>query len=172
MDSVAPSPATEIPPAVPSLRRRFLSAVYEGVLLTGVVLVATAAGYIVEARVPTYGLPLRHLGQAALFALLGLYFVYFWVKGGQTLAMTTWRIRVVGPRGEPLTAGLAIARYLLLWLFVLPTFALLALAGANHFWIVACTAAAVLLPPFYALVDRDRQFVHDRLLGTRLVAAD
>lgn len=170
MDAGDPSSA---PPLVqvPSLRRRFLSAVYESVLLTGVVLVAGAAGYVIQVALSRYALPLRPLGQLAMFALVGLYFVHFWTHGGQTLAMSTWRIRVVGPDGGPLTVQRAIARYLLLWLFLVPTLAILAVTGAGHAAIVASLAGAILVPPCYALFDRDRQFLHDRLLGTRLVTA-
>lgn len=169
--SPAPDAGAPATPIVPSLRRRFLSAVYESVLLTGVVLVAGAAGYVIQVALARYALPLRPLGQVAMFALVGLYFVHFWTHGGQTLAMSTWRIRVVGPDGGPLTTRRAIARYLLLWLFLVPTLAILAATSAGHAAIVASLAAAILLPPCYALFDRDRQFLHDRLLGTRLVTA-
>ena len=156
---------------VPPLRRRLMSMVYESILLFAVVVVAGATGYIFEGTVARYGLPLRHLGQALLFALLGFYFTWFWTHGGQTLAMTTWRIRLVGPGDAPPRWGRAIARYLLLWLFVFPTLVLLAVLGVGGRSALLALTAAVLLPPLYALVDRDRQFLHDRLLGTRLVTA-
>ena len=156
---------------VPTLRRRLMSMVYESILLFAVVTVAAATGYIFEGTVARYGLPLRHLGQALLFVVLGFYFTWFWTHGGQTLAMTTWRIRLVGPDGAPLRWGHAVARYFLLWLFVLPTLGVLALVGVGGRAALLVLTAAVLLPPFYALVDRDRQFLHDRLLGTRLVTA-
>ncbi len=84
--------------------------------------------------------------------------------------MKTWRVRLVGPGGGPLGYGRAVARYLLLWIFVLPTLAVVWFAGLDEWAAVAALAASLALPPLYALVDRDRQFVHDRLLGTRIVA--
>jgi uncharacterized RDD family membrane protein YckC len=74
------------------------------------------------------------------------YFLWCWLRGGQTLAMKTWKIRLVAPghdRVPPLTALLRFA----LALFAVPT-------GIALGW---------------ALFDRERQFLHDRLAGTRLV---
>ncbi len=85
--------------------------------------------------------------QAYLFLVLGGYFTWFWTHGGQTVAMKTWRFRVERQDGKPLCFGQAAARYLLAWLSVL-------LAGIGFAW---------------ALFDWDRQFLHDRLAGTRLV---
>ncbi len=78
-----------------------------------------------------------------VLAVLGLYFLWCWLRGGQTLPMKAWRIRLVG-----VTPARAVLRYLLALLLV-PT-------GLSFVW---------------ALFDRDRQFLHDRLAGTRLVDA-
>jgi len=149
------------------LRRRLLSMTYEAMLLFAVVFVA---GYLFDTLTQSRNaLMLRHTRQAWLFVVLGAYFVWFWTHGGQTLAMKTWRIRLVGPAVR-LTVGRAVARYLLLWIFAVPTLGILYLADVQGWAAVAALAAALLLPPIYALVDRDGQFVHDRILGTRLVA--
>ena len=91
----------------------------------------------------------RPLFQIYCLAIAGLYFTWFWTHGGQTLPMKTWRLRLVGRGGAPLGYGLAWARYVL------------AVAGGLSFG----------LGFFWAVLDRDRQFLHDRLLGTRLSAA-
>ena len=44
--------------------------------------------------------------------LYGVYFVWLWSTRGQTLAMQTWRIRVVTAAGGPLTQARALGRYL------------------------------------------------------------
>ncbi len=155
-------------PATPPLRRRLLSMTYESMLMFAVVFVA---GYLFDALTQSRsGLTLRHPRQAWLFVVLGVYFVWFWTHGGQTLAMKTWRIRLAGQPGLPLTVGQAIARYLLLWIFVLPTLSILFAFDVQGWPAMAVLAVALLLPPFYALLDRDGQFLHDRLLGTRLVS--
>jgi uncharacterized RDD family membrane protein YckC len=89
----------------------------------------------------------RHLLQAYVLAVAGAYFVWFWTRGGQTVAMKTWRIRLVSAEGGPVGRARAIRRYL----FALAGGAAL---GAGFLW---------------ALVDRDRQFLHDRLARTLLV---
>jgi len=68
---------------------------------------------------------------------------------GQTLAMKTWGLRLRRADGEPLTLPVAIGRYVL------------AVAG------LLCMGVGFL----WALVDRDRQFLHDRLMGTRILRA-
>lgn len=153
--------------ASPTLGRRLLSMTYEAMLLFAVVFVA---GYLFDTLTQSrHALMLRHARQTWLFVVLGIYFVWFWTHGGQTLAMKTWRIRLVGPAAGSLTIGRAVARYLLLWIFAVPTLAMLYVADVQGWPAVVALSLALLVPPFYALLDRDGQFVHDRILGTRLV---
>ena len=141
---------------------------YEAMLLFAVVFVA---GYLFDTLTQSrHALMLRHARQGWLFVVLGVYFVWFWTHGGQTLAMKTWRIRLSEVNGSLVATPRAIIRYLLCWIVVLPTLALLAALGIGGWPAVAVLAAALVIPPFWASVDRDRQFIHDRLLGTRLIA--
>jgi len=157
------------PGATAPLRRRLLSMTYEAMLLFAVVFVAD---YLFDTITQSRsGLMLRHARQGWLFVVVGAYFIWFWLHGGQTLAMKTWRIRLVGRDGGAVDPARAVVRYLLLWIFVLPTLALVVATGVGQWGVVAALAAAIALPPLYALVDPDRQFVHDRLLGTRLIVA-
>lgn len=132
----------------PGLGRRFACAVYEGLILAALVLVA-GFPFLAFTGDATSGWR-RHLMQAFVLLVVGAYFVWFWTHGGQTLAMKTWRIRLESVAGGPVTRPAAIRRYL---------FALFGLAalGVGFFW---------------AFLDRDRQFLHDRLARTRLAAAD
>jgi uncharacterized RDD family membrane protein YckC len=122
-----------------------------------------------------HALYLRQVGMAFLFIVLGVYFVWFWTHGGQTLAMKTWRIRVVSRDGRPLTQARALARYLAAWLWFLLPAALLALIGVPR---LGGIGTLVLVPACllgYALLSKlhpTRQFPHDLLSGTRLVATD
>jgi uncharacterized RDD family membrane protein YckC len=112
----------------------------------------------------------RSLLQAVLVALLGAYFLRSWVRGGQTLAMKAWRLRIVRPDGRGIELGRALARFLLaglplasgaaaaIWLWRHPQSVL----G----WLAIAPAAADLA---WALADRAGQFLHDRLAGTRVV---
>lgn len=142
---------------------------YEAMLLFAVVFVAD---YLLDTLTQSRNaLTLRTTRQAWLFVVLGVYFVWFWTHGGQTLAMKTWRIRLTDARGGTIGTGRAVARYLLLWIFVVPTLALLAMFDVGGWAAMTALAAALLLPPFWALFDRDRQFIHDRIVGTRLVSS-
>jgi uncharacterized RDD family membrane protein YckC len=121
------------------------SAIYEVLMILALVFIATFP-FLAVLGDSTQGWR-RHLLQLWVLAVCGAYFVWFWSRGGQTLPMKTWRIRVVRFDGAPLGAGRALHRYVLAVLG-------LAAAGAGFAW---------------ALVDRDRQFLHDRLAGTALV---
>jgi uncharacterized RDD family membrane protein YckC len=88
--------------------------------------------------------------QLYLLGVMMLYFVVFWKRGGQTLAMKTWRIRLTRLDGKPLSTAQCIIRFVLAALGVL-------CAGAGFLW---------------ALADPDQQFLHDRLCKTRLVMSN
>jgi uncharacterized RDD family membrane protein YckC len=132
------------PPRAPGLPRRLACATYECLILAALVLVATFP-FLAFAGDSTTGLR-RHLLQAYVLAVVGTYLVGFWTRGGQTLAMKTWRIRLVAQDGGPVSLARAVRRYLL------------ALAGG----------AALGIGFLWAFLDRDGQFLHDRLAGTRL----
>lgn len=152
----------------PSLRRRLAAFTYEGVLLFGVVMVAGLLyGALTNQRHALVGQ--RGL-QVFIFLVLALYFIGFWVRQGQTLAMRTWHIRLVTAQGQPLTLGRASARYLLSWLWFLPALALLQASGLQGGWHFSGALLTGVLA--YAAISRlhpGRQFLHDALCGTRLV---
>jgi uncharacterized RDD family membrane protein YckC len=127
--------------------RRLMSLMYEGLLVFAVVFFAGLTFYGLTGGRLT-GLS-RLLFQLYLFAVLGMYFVFCWRRSGQTLPMKTWRLRVVSAEGGPLSLRQAWLRYLLGWPSVL-------LVGIGLLW---------------ALFDRDRQFLHDRLAKTRVIEA-
>jgi uncharacterized RDD family membrane protein YckC len=153
----------------PGLPRRMACWVYEGMLLFAVVFVAgwlfSTLGQVRDAMDAR-----RPLLQAFLFVIFGIYFTWFWAKG-QTLAMKTWNIRVVDTHGRPLTQGRALLRYLCSWLWFLPALAALAplkLSGAeNAVLVVGWVTVWAVLSRFHP----QRQFWHDALAGTRLVAS-
>lgn len=142
--------------------------VYEGMLLFGVLFIAVwLFSTLLQQR---HALYLRNALQEWLFVVLGVYFAWFWSHGGQTLAMKTWHIRLVKANGQPLTFWCAAFRYLLAWLWFLPGLALAWALGAKAWMLVAIPAANVALWAFAVYLDPHRQFLHDRLAGTRLVA--
>lgn len=156
--------------AAPSVRRRLLCLVYEGVLLFGVVMLAGllygVATQQKHAMVGSTGL------KAFLFVVLGVYFVYFWTRSGQTLAMLTWRIKLVGADNTPVRPGKAVLRYVLSWLWFLPALGLVYVAGLKGAGpTMAVAAAGVLAYAGLARLRQDRQFWHDAVCQTRLVSS-
>jgi uncharacterized RDD family membrane protein YckC len=119
--------------------------VYELLLVTAVIFVAALPFLYLAGNAETGWL--HHLFQLYILGVLFAYFSAFWLRSGQTLAMKTWRIRLVNPDGTRLTLRQAALRFVIALLGLL-------LAGAGFWW---------------ALFDRDRQFLHDRIVGTRLV---
>ena len=114
---------------------------YEAILLFAVAFFAAWLFYFASGgRDATSGW-LRHALQLFIAAVFAAYFLWCWLRGGQTLAMKAWGIRLV-----EVTPRRAALRFVLA----------LALLPASIAW---------------ALFDRDRQFLHDRLAGTRLVNA-
>lgn len=141
---------------------------YEGVLLFGVVFLA---GYLFDTLTQSRsGLMLRHGRQAALFLAIGLYFIVCWRMRGQTLPMKTWHIRLVDRSGRAPGLGRLVLRYVLIW--PIPLLAALAVLGASRATGYSSTDMLIVFAPFTIFIwswfDPERQFLHDRLAGTRL----
>ena len=87
----------------------------------------------------------------ALFALMcasaATFHVWFWTRGGQTLGMLAWRIRVKSRGGGLINLKQALIRFLCAW----PAFFLF---GLGYLWI---------------FFDSDGDAVHDRISGSRVV---
>ncbi len=146
--SSSPAAANTRPVAeLAGLRRRLASMLYESMLLLGVLALTFLVPYLILGAVASFTPPGWVL-WLHVFAVLGAYFVWYWRRGGQTLAMQTWRLKIVD-EADGRTASLRRCwlRYALAWPSVL-------LCGLGLLW---------------ALVDRDRQFLHDRLAGTCIV---
>lgn len=161
----APSPSDTPPPA--PLKSRLLSMVYESMLLFGVLFIATwLFSTLLQQR---HALALRDNLQYWLFLVLGLYFCWFWRHGGQTLAMKTWHIRVITREGLSLTWPRAVGRYALAWLWFMPGLAAARYLHVQGWLLLLLPALNMLLWALAVYLDRDRQFLHDRLAGTRIV---
>lgn len=140
---------------------------YESMLLFGVVFIA---GWLFSTLLQQrHALYLRAGLQDWLFVVMGIYFVWFWSHGGQTLAMKTWRIRLVTTNGQPIGVVRAIARYLLAWCWLLPGLLAAWLLGARNWMLILIPAVNLVLWSLTIYLDPERRFLHDRLAGTRLI---
>jgi uncharacterized RDD family membrane protein YckC len=127
----------------PGLPRRLASMVYEASLLFAVALFAAWVFFFASGGRDATAGGMRHLLQLFIGLFFAGYFLWSWLRGGQTLAMKAWRIRLVDV--TPLRALLRFA----LALALVPT----------------------LISIVWSFFDRERQFLHDRLVGTRLIVA-
>ena len=127
----------------PGLARRLASMLYEAILLFAVGFFAAWIFFFASGGRDATAGTLRYLLQLFIALVFAGYFLWCWLRGGQTLAMKAWRIRLVN-----VTPAKALLRFVLAALLV-PT----------------------LVSILWSFFDRDRQFLHDRLAGTRLVNA-
>jgi len=156
--------------AAAPLGRRMMAFLYEGVLLFGI-LFATGLVYGVAMR-QTNAMEHRAGLIATCFFVLGLYFVGTWTHGGQTLAMKTWHLRVVTDTGAPLTPRRALFRYVASWLWFVPPLVLASAALPHTVALeLGVPAAWVVLYALGTRLQPRRQFWHDVLCGTAIVAA-
>lgn len=159
------------PALVPSRWRRFACMMYEGVLLFGVVFLAS---YLFDTLTQSRsGMMFRHSRQAVLFLAIGLYFVLCWRKRGQTLPMKTWNIRLVDSSGGQPGLGTLLLRYILIW--PVPLLAALLVLTASKATGYSSTDLLIVFAPFASFIwtwfDPQHQFLHDRLAKTRLINA-
>ena len=119
---------------------------YEAILLFAVAFLGT---WLFQFAAGTFHIDgwRMHLLQVFLLALFAAYFLWCWLRGGQTLAMKAWRIRLVAKDGHASLGPKAALLRFFCALLLVPT----------------------LIGIAWAYVDRDRQFLHDRLAGSLLI---
>jgi uncharacterized RDD family membrane protein YckC len=128
----------------PGLLRRLASMAYEAILLFAVAFFAAWMFFFASGGADTTRSGAARLElQIFILVIFAAYFVWCWLRGGQTLAMKAWKVRLVD-----VTPVKALLRFL-----------------------IACITVPTGISVIWALFDRDRQFLHDRLAGTRLVSA-
>lgn len=126
----------------PSWFKRIACILYESILV--IAILAFATFIFLKLFGDATQVPKRYFLQLYLWLIAGAYFVFCWVKSGQTLAMQTWRIQLIGRDGNPLGLEQAIRRYMMGSLFF----------GLSFLW---------------AIFDREGLYLHDRFTGGRLV---
>jgi len=159
-------------PPTPSILRRLASMLYEAFVLAAIAFFAGSLFLLASHGQPASGL-LRFALQAYLLAVFAAYFIWCWLRGGQTLPMKAWRIRLVAPGHARVPARAALLRFAYAALFMGSLFASVAAALEHRNVLLAFASLALSgIGIGWALVDRDRQFLHDRLAGTRLIRVD
>ena len=143
---------SHIEPSLPAagLLRRLAAILYDSLLLSALwftvatTLLALSGGRL---SAPDRPLWLLYVFRATLLLVTFLFFGWFWTRGGQTLGMRAWRLKVIADREQPLTWTQATRRFAaagLSW----------AVLGLGFLWII---------------VDSEKRAWHDSLSATRVV---
>jgi len=154
--------------------RRLAAALYDGLLLAAIWLAGLSLDLLLR---QSLGLERNWTLLRLYLFLAGLtYFGLSWTRGGQTLGMRAWRLKLRRADGSSLRWPVAIVRYgamLCAWGLTLAPFLIAALpaqAPLPHRETALCvTALAALAGWGSVLLDRRRRAPQDRLAGTELV---
>jgi len=131
-----------------SLALRLTAALYDTLPVLALWFVATMlAVAITGGALDVHRLPDKMLVQALLLAFTAAYFVISWRRGGQTIGMRPWRLRIVRTDGTPLDMRQALVR----------------------FAVSLISLAAVGLGFWWALFDAQNRTWHDIAAGTVMV---
>jgi len=143
MNDVATSSKPAARPA--RLGWRILSLVYDSLPMIPLVMLTSAAFvWLHGGRTVENSLVLALMQLVTTWGLVGLYFVLSWRRGGQTMGMRPWRVRVLANDGRP-------AQMSALWL---------------RYLVATLTPVLCLL---WCLIDGERRGLHDLASGTVFV---
>ena len=155
--------------ATPTLKRRLICMVYEAFLFTAVEMFALFLFVFATQKLDP---AVVYYGRQVVFVLVAAaYFLHSWTGSGHTLAMKTWRIKLVKVGFATVPMHSAVLRFIYAWGFFLPA---LSICYAFHLTsktqVSIALAVNILAWGLTVFLDKDRQFLHDRLAGTRLIS--
>jgi uncharacterized RDD family membrane protein YckC len=120
-----------------------MASLYDWLLVIAIMMVASTPIVAISNTAVSSG---NRWYQVGLVAVAAVFFILFWSKGGQTLGMRAWRLKLTDKQDRDVTPGRAILR------FACATVSLLALG----------------LGFFRVALSRDGLSWHDQWSGTRL----
>jgi len=127
------------------LWRRLMAMLYDSLLLVALLILAALPVVVFFGGIP--GGWARHIFQFYLLAVWFLFIAWFWVHGGQTLGMRSWRLQLISTDGADIDWKTALLR------FVFALLSALTLA-AGYLWV---------------LIDPFNRAWHDRISGSFVV---
>ena len=153
--------------ATPTIKRRLISIVYESLLALAVLFLPFLVFELVVQGAHT---PLtEHMRQCLAFLVMGAYFIHQWSREGQTLAMKTWRLKLVLPGHAHVPLRVAAYRDVLSWMWLLPGILVSYALDLQHWQALSAVGIGMLAWSATALFTGNGQFLHDKLLGTQIV---
>ncbi len=160
----------------PTIKRRIALNLYEMLVLFGVLAFTFLVPHLIIGVLFEVTAPPAIL-MAHLYLVLAFYFMWYWTKTGQTLAMQTWRIQLVSEDGSIMKRSQALMRFAIGSLWLIPAALLLFInirinpsASMGGSVSIIFFSITLFLWPLSAMLDRkNRQSIPDRWSGTRLV---
>lgn len=134
----------------PPLWRRLMAMIYDGFLLIGVSVGYTLIYLLIAHFVGQVDIEKDTRSELFRIGLVGVwigFYSFFWLREGHTLGMRVWRLKIVSDGYRPLTLLQCIKRQALAILSM-------ALLGLGYWW---------------ALVDKKKQTLHDKLSNTETI---
>lgn len=130
---------------------RLFAAIYDTLPLLALWFLATVLALgLTGGALDVHRLADKMVVQSLVLLATAAYFIVSWLRGGQTVGMRPWRLRVVRADGSPVDLAHAALRFAV-------ALVSLAACGLGFLW---------------CLVDRDRRAWHDIAAGTLLVRLD
>lgn len=123
--------------------RRLMAALYDWLLVLAIMMVVSIPIVAITDDAVSPG---SLWYQTGLFGLAAVFFILFWIKGGQTLGMRVWRLRLTDEQNNNVTPSTATLRFFCAMVSLL-------VLGLGFLWVV---------------LSRDGLSWHDRWSGTRL----
>lgn len=157
MTPISPAPAW----------RRFAAIVYDVLAVVAIVMVVgllaqmATGGHLFD----EHGQMLTWWYQPLQGLVVGAYFLLSWTRGGQTLGMRPWRIRVTDASGAPVNWKRGLVRLIVaaLPLALVLIYPLTSMKAA--LWAPVIGWLVLLLPAWF---DRRRRAIHDMVAGTEI----
>ena len=125
--------------------RRMAAFVYDGFIIFSLLMLATTIALFINQGDSL--LPHRSLFLLYLIIMTGLLLTWCWHRGGQTVGMLAWKIKIVDNHDQLITWKRALLRYIL-------SLASFIFCGVGFIW---------------CLIDKEHQSLHDRLARTKLI---
>jgi uncharacterized RDD family membrane protein YckC len=143
--ATAPRTNDPNPPSTAGVWRRFAAGFYDLLLLAAVWMLITLIFIVLRGgeAISPGSLPY----QLLLFVVAAAFYISSWLRGGQTLGMRAWRIRLEKSSGAAIDLRTGLLRFASGLLTI-------ASGGVGLVWL---------------WIDRDRLTWHDRLAGTRVI---
>lgn len=155
MDDAATKKAEQQDAPVAGLLRRLAALLYDAFLVAAIwmtlgfmmqFIVGPDTNHLVDGRVQTDPVTSPILFTAMVLSAAGFY-IWFWMRTGQTLGMLAWRIKAVSSDGSLMSFKQAVLRFVIAW----PAFFTF---GVGYLWLY---------------LDNHGNAIHDILSGTQVI---